>query len=90
MKQIIKRFIAIIIGLIIAVSFTVVPIILFGVFFITPIILVCLAYSKTDKWLTGRSLSYTDDDKMMLELAFMCCFGGITYGVGYVIERWNK
>jgi hypothetical protein len=90
MKQIIKRFIAILIGIVIAVSFTAFPIIGFGVFFLTPILLACLAYSKTDKWLTGRSLTYTNDDRMMLEIAFICTFGGIAYGVGFVMERWNK
>jgi hypothetical protein len=90
MKQIIKRFIAINIGIVIAIFFTAFPIIGFGVFFLTPILLACLAYSKADKWLTGRSLSHTNDDRMMLEIAFICTFGGIAYGVRFVMERWNK
>lgn len=90
MKQIIKRVVAILIGVVIAISFTAFPIIGFGVFFLTPIILASLVYSKIDKWLTGRSLTYTDDDKSMLEIAFICTFGGIAYGVGFVMDRWNK
>ena len=90
MKQTIKRIVSIIIGLIITVCVTTVPIILFGFFFLTPLILLGLAYSKIDKWLTGRSLTYTDGDKDALEMAFICTFGGIAAGVGYVMGRWSK
>jgi hypothetical protein len=90
MKQLIKRIVSIIIGLIIAIRITIAPIILFGVFFLTPLILIALAYSKIDKWLTGKSLTYTDGDKTALEMAFICTFGGAVYGVAYVVARWNK
>ena len=89
LQTIFKQTLLIIGGVIAAIAFTAFPIIGFGFFFMTPLIILVIATHIMIMYIKGEKLD-TDDIKEGLEIAFLCTFGGIAYGVSLLINNWAK
>jgi hypothetical protein len=85
-----RRTLLILVGLCAAIALTIVPITLFGVFYLTPIILMYLIGQRVHAWLFNSPWEFTEDTKAGLEAALLCSFGGVVFGISYVSAGWHK